>query len=325
MQKNWQLLRDKQKTWDSLKIKSQLMRSIREFFWAKNFLEIDTPILSTHFPIEPNIYLSPVTWQHKNQVFYLAPSPEFALKRALAAGSGNCFAISKCVRDLEDLGPTHNLEFNMLEFYEVDHDYTHVLQTIQDLFKYLGFTYPWEKTTVRELFTKYANMDLDDNLDTQSIIKTALSKGYNVDGVTTWEPLFNQIWANEIEPHFPKDKGIFVLDYPAQISTLCKPCPDPRYGQRFEFYINGLEFGNCYTELTDPTLQLKNFQMTQDERTAQGLPNHPLDTELLEALKTLPACSGIAVGIERLAMFLADTTDIQDVVFMPTSQMLYTK
>lgn len=322
MQNNWQRLRDGTLSWDNLKLKSNLLQSIRQYLWSKKFLEIDTPILSTTYPVEPNIYLSPVTWQHKQKTFYLAPSPEFALKRALASGSGNCFSISKCVRDLEDLGPTHNLEFNMLEFYQVDADYNDVATTVKDLFKHLGFTYPWEKTTVRELFSKYAAMDLDANLTTSQIITTATKKGYNTNGVSTWEPLFNQIWTNEIEPHLPKKTGLMIFDYPIQISTLCQACPDPRYGQRFEFYINGLEFGNCYSELTDPKKQLENFQATMQERTEQGLPNHPLDTELLEVLKTLPRCSGIAIGIERLAMFFADTINIDDVVFMPTSQML---
>ncbi len=322
MQNNWQLLRDGTMSWDNFKLKSKLMRSLREFLWSRNFLEIDTPILSTTFPIEPNIYLSPVTWLHKEKTFYLAPSPEFALKRALAAGSGNCFAISKCVRDLEDLGPTHNLEFNMLEFYQVNADYNDVALTIKDLFNRLEFPYPWEKTTVKELFAKHAHINLDDNLTTASIIKTAQAKGYNTTGVSTWEPLFNQIWANEIEPNLPQKTGLMIFDYPSQISTLCQPCPDPRYGQRFEFYIDGLEFGNCYSELTDPVKQLENFHFTMQERDSLSLPNHPLDTNLVDALSSLPRCSGIAIGIERLVMFFAGTKNINDVVFMPTSQML---
>ncbi len=308
--------------WTSLRKKTELFKKIRSFLDSRNFLEIDTPILSTTFPVEPNIYLSPVSWQHKSKTFYLAPSPEFALKRALASGSGNCFAISKCVRDLEDLGPTHNLEFNMLEFYEIGVDYMHVATTLQDLFKHLDFTYPWETTTVKELFKKHANVNLDNILTTPDIISFAKKIGYNTDGVVTWEPLFNQIWANLIEPNFPKDIALIVKDYPIQISTLCQPCSDPNYGQRFEFYINSREYGNCYTELTNPTLQLKNFQATMQERTKQGLPNHPLDTELLEYLKTLPACSGIAIGLERLAMLYANVNHINDVIFMPTSEML---
>lgn len=337
MLKNWQKLQNKSLSWQSFQVKSDLMRLIRQFFWDRHFLEFDGPILNTAYPEEPNIYLTPATWQYKQKVFYLSPSPESSAKKLLAAGSGNCFTIAKCVRDLEDVGPTHNLEFNMLEFYEVGHNYKDVAQTIQQLFSYflanldstliaklkqkINFD-TWQETTVQELFQKYAQINLNDNLTTQAIIQTAKLKKYNTEGVTTWEPLFNQIWMNEIEPNLPKDRPVIVYDYPAQISTLCQPCPDARYGQRFEFYMQSLEFGNCYTELTDPEAQLKNFQVTQAEKSSLGQSTHPIDTDLIEALKHLPACSGIAIGIERLAMLFAQTENISEVVYFPTAEML---
>lgn len=294
-------------------------------------MEIDTPLLNPGYPLEPNIFLSPAVWQHKNKTFYLPPSPESSMKKLLSAGLGNCFTISKCIRDLEDLGPTHNLEFNMLEWYELDKNYQDVAQTTQELFAYLikelnfqsavDFA-SWHTTTVKELFSLHAQIDLDSNSTFQEISKTAKKKGYNLDGIATWEPLYNQIWINEIEPNLPKNQPVLVYDFPERISTLCQPCKNPLYGQRWELYINGLEFANCYTELTNSALQSKNFQREAQERQKLSQPVHPPDLDFLEGLNSLPECSGIAIGLERLAMFFAKTNNINDVVFFPTSEMI---
>ncbi len=331
MTKNWQQLKNKQKSWESFFVKQHLFRLIRDFFWSQNFMEVDLPILNPGYPIEPNIFLSPVTWQHKNKTFYLPPSPESSIKKLIAAGLDNCFTISKCVRDLEDLGPTHNLEFNMLEWYEIGKNYKQVAQTTKQLFSYLieklDFQSPvnftnWHQTSVKELFQTHAHIDLDENSDFASIEKTAKAKGYNTQGITTWEPLYNQIWINEIEPNLPQNQPVLVFDFPERISTLCQPSPNPLYGQRWELYINGLEFANCYTELCNPDQQTQNFTRETNDRLSLNQPIHPQDSDFIDSLSSLPSCSGIAIGLERLAMFFAHTKDINDVIFFPTSEMI---
>lgn len=327
--RNWQLLQSGQKSWDSFKMYTQLTRAIREFFWSKNFTEFDSPILNTSFPQEPNIYLTPVTWQQQQKLFYLEPSPESSAKKLLSAGIGNCFTLAKCVRDLEDLGPTHNLEFSLLEFYQVNANYRDLAKLVLEMFTYLETKLnvsglplsPWKETTVRDLFQQHGNLNLDNLLTTKAMISACQNLGYNMEGVTTWEPGFNQIWANLIEPALPQTPTL-VFDYPIQISTLCKPCPDPRYGQRFELYIAGMEFGNCYTELQNQQLQAKNFQETLNEKQNLGKPIHPIDTDFLKSLDNLPPCSGIALGLERLAMFFSKTQDIANVVYFPTKELI---
>jgi len=322
------------------------IQAIRNFFINRNFHEVDTPTLLAKIPIEPNLYPLKTTWNQKNFTFYLPTSPESSLKKVIAKGIGNCFAVAKVFRDLEDIGPTHNLEFSMLEWYEMGkthHDIAittknlilDVVHQIQkklnqpqsDTIIYQGnkidFGSDWYQFTLQELFQKYANIDLSKNLTTSEIITTAKAKGYNVDGVTTWEPLYTQIFINEIESKIPQDKPFIIFDYPTQTSPLCQICPNsPGFSQRFEFYIGGMEIGNAYTELNNSEILKANAEAETKFRQDNNLPIHPYDQEFIDACGQLPPCAGIGLGVDRLAMLLADTAHIEDVLYFPTSKFL---
>lgn len=327
-------------------IKEWTIQLIRNYFIDLGFHEVETPTLMTSIPIEPNLYTFKTTWHQKNLDFYLATSPESSLKKLIAEGLGNCFAISKVFRDLEDIGPTHNLEFSMLEWYEMGFDYRHLAETTEKVViniyhgiqeklnirttNILNFqnhpidlSPPWHRFTLSELFQKFAAIDLSKNLDTDSIIATAKTKNYNVDGITTWEPLYTQIFVNEIEPNLPLDKPVFIFDYPTQVSPLCEICPAAaEFSQRFEFYIGGWELGNGYTELTDADILEKNFQTETEFRRIHHLPLHPYDKDFVKANRHLPPCTGIGLGVDRLAMLFANTANIEDVLYFPTSSMI---
>lgn len=318
------------------------IQALRNFFIDKNFHEIDTPTLMPRIPIEPNLYPLKTTWTQKNTIFYLPTSPESSLKKIIAKGIGNCFTISKVFRDLEDVGPTHNLEFSMLEWYEMNKDYYDIAKTTQKLvlnvyhkilkkqyknitniLNYQGQTIdlsaPWYSFTLQQLFKDYANVDLSQNLSADKIITTAASKGYNTDNVTTWEPLYTQIFINEIESKLPQDKPVIIFDYPTQLSPLCLPCPNsPEFSQRFEFYIGGMEIGNAYTELNNSKIIKQNFETETKFRQKNNLPIHPYDQEFVEACGQLPPCGGIGLGVDRLAMLFANTSNIKDVLYFPT-------
>lgn len=320
------------------------IQSLRDFFIDKNFHEIDTPTLLSHLPIEPNLYPLKTTWTQKNKTFYLPTSPESSLKKLIAKGVGNCFTISKVFRDLEDIGPTHNLEFSMLEWYEMNKNYNDIAQTtkklvlgvyhkilkkqdksITNILTYqnqaIDLTSPWYSFTLQQLFKDYANIDLSKNLTAEKIIATATSKGYNTDGVTTWEPLYTQIFINEIESKLPQDKPVIIFDYPTQLSPLCTPCTDsPGFSERFEFYIGGMEIGNAYTELTDSKILQQNFETETKFRQEYHLPIHPYDQDFIDACGQLPPCGGIGLGVDRLAMLFANTPNIEDVLYFPTSK-----
>lgn len=327
-------------------IKEKATQAIRQYFLNKNFHEIETPILMPTIPLEPNLYPLKTNWTHKNIDFYLATSPESSLKKVIASGVGNCFAISKIVRDLEDIGPTHNLEFSMLEWYEINKNYQDIALTTQDLVIFIYqaiLTYlnkrptnllryqdttidlspPWHSSTLSQLFQKYANMNLSKNLNFLSILKTAKQKGYNTTDVTSWEPLYTQIFINEIENKLPKNKPIIIFDYPTQMSPLCKPCQNnPGFSQRFEFYIGGMEIGNAYTESTSSKNILAHTKTEQRFRQKHNLPTHPYDKRFINDCDKLPACTGIGLGIDRLAMLFSNTTNIEDVLYFPTSRLI---
>lgn len=320
------------------------IQAIRNFFISKNYHEIDTPTLLPRLPIEPNLYPLKTTWTQKNKTFYLPTSPESSLKKMIAKGIGDCFTISKVFRDLEDIGPTHNLEFSMLEWYEMGKTHHDIAKTTKELildtlhFVQQKLNLPqtdsiiyqgnkidlgsdWYQFTLKELFQKYANIDLSKNLTANQIITTAKSKGYNIDGVTTWEPLYTQIFINEIESKLPQDKPFVIFDYPTQLSPLCLPCPDsPGFSQRFEFYIGGMEIGNAYTELTNSKILKENFKTETKFRKENQLPYHPYDQEFVDACGQMPPCAGIGLGVDRLAMLFANTSNIEDVLYFPTSK-----
>lgn len=323
------------------------IQSIRNFFIDKNFHEVDTPTLLAKIPIEPNLYPLKTKWTHHDFTFYLPTSPESALKRVIAEGIGNCFTIAKVFRDLEDIGPTHNLEFSMLEWYEMNKNYCDIAKTTKELIlsslhfiqqklnlhqtnfivyqgQKINLGSNWYQFTLQQLFQKYANMDLSQNLTTKQIIATAKSKGYNTDGITTWEPLYTQIFINEIESKIPKDKPFIIYDYPTQMSPLCQKCPEPVEGfsQRFEFYIGGMEIGNAYTELTDSKILKQNFDTETKFRQENKFPTHPYDQEFIKACGQMPACAGIGLGVDRLAMLFSNTQNIKNVLYFPTSKLI---
>jgi lysyl-tRNA synthetase class 2 len=186
------------------------------------------------FPIEPNLYPLKSKWSQKDFTFYLPTSPESALKRLIVQNIGDCFAIAKSFRDLEDIGPTHNLEFSMLEWYEMGKNYHDIAKTTKELVLYslhfvqqklnqpqtnfiiyqgqkIDFGADWYQFTLQELFQKYAHIDLSQNLTADQIIATAKTKGYNTDGVTTWEPLYTQIFINKLNQKFLKINPLLFL------------------------------------------------------------------------------------------------------------------
>ncbi len=326
--------------------KEYTLQFIRDFFIKKGFHEIETPTLMPALPLEPNLYSLKTHWQEKNKDFYLPTSPESSIKKLISMGIGDCFAISKVFRDLEDIGPTHNLEFSMIEWYEMNKTYQDIANTTENLVletyhrilekqgkrttniltyqdQSIDLSTPWYRFTLIELFQKYANMDLTKNLTTESIIATAKSKGYNVEGVTTWEPLYTQIFINEIESKLPQDKPVIIFDYPTSMSPLCKLCPDtPGFSQRYEFYIGGMEIGNAYTELTDSKILEANFIKEAQFRKENNLSTHPYDQDMVTATTHFPECAGIGLGIDRLAMLFADIDRIEEVIYFPTSDMI---
>jgi len=249
---------------------SELLKSIREYFWKLKFTEVEIPYLNSLLPLEPNLYTFKTTWTHQNKDFFLPTSPEFALKKFLAVNHQDCFAVSHCFRDLENEGPDHTPEFLMLEWYEVN-------KNLDDLI-----------ISTKKFIKKY----LDIEFSTLSLPKNLPDN----------EPDFNQYFLNKIEPSLPRNGGVFITGYPAFLSPLAKT------GQRFELYINGIEIANACTENTDPKSILNSFEKEKQYRLKHNLPLHPFDPKFATNSAKISLTSGIGLGIDRFLKIINEAS-----------------
>lgn len=290
---------------------------VRAWFRAEGFFEVETPALVRAPGQEPN--LNPLETIARDErgteaAAYLITSPEYALKKLLVAGFPKIFELARCFRNNEPAGGLHNPEFTMLEWYRAGADYRGIMEDVERLAYFIAqglpttacrlpltyFEPPWERLSVGEAFTRYANADLDS---------------------ITSDDAFFKIFLTHIEPKLGQDKPTILYDYPARMAALARiKKDDPRYAERFEVYVKGVEIANAFSELGDATEQRRRFLEEQDIRRRAGTSVHPIDEEFLAALaRGLPDSGGIALGLDRLAMILLDAESIREVVFFPYS------
>ncbi len=340
--KTWRKLHDTPKLWDRYFIREKVLTAIRDYFRREKFHEIETPLLIPHPPAESYLDVFETTLlnrQRKPTKAYLSTSPEVPLKKLMVAGLGNCYSLTKSFRNMETQSGTHNPEFTILEWYRVGLDYMRIMEDCERLVQaihkaihgdiplvYRGeeiyLFAPWERMTVAAAFKKFADVNFDDFLDDQKAREISRKKGYRVEMHNTWEELYNQIFLNEVEKHLGHGTPTILYEFPAVMGALArKKATDPRFAERFEFYIAGLELGDCYSELTDPTEQQARFAAELKEIKRLGKTSYDYDHDFIEALKVgLPESSGIAVGVDRLVMLFADTKNIADTLFFPASE-----
>ena len=351
----WQKLKAQPQLWDRYFVREKVITAIRTFFFQRKFHEVETPLLIANPPAESYLDIVETTLFDRNRKptkAYLSTSPEVPLKKLMVAGLGNCFAITKSFRNMETQSNIHNPEFTILEWYRVGADYTDIMNDCEELLLFIN-TYllrttagretlhpeslvyqkqqvslapPWERLRVAEAFDKWANVNFDDFLHEDKAKRMAAKKGYRVENHTTWEELYNQIFLNEIEPHLGKEKPTILYEFPGAMGALArKKESDPRFAERFEFYIEGLELGDCYSELTDWKEQQARFEAELTELRRLGKTVYDYDMDFIEALKVgLPKSSGIAVGVDRLVMLFADAKRVQDTLLFPSDELFHT-
>lgn len=333
--KTWQKLRTHPELWQRYFVRENAIKAIRAFFEKERFHEVETPLLIARPPAESylDVFETTLLDRHrKPKKAYLSTSPEVPLKKLIVAGIGNCYSLTKSFRNMETDSRLHNPEFTILEWYRVGATYINIMKDCEKLFrailgdsiiyqgKLIDVAPPWERITVVEAFEKYARVNFEDFFNSAPAI--AIKKGYTVEKGTTWEQLYNQIFLNEVEPHLGRGKPTILCDFPSAMAALCKKRPDLRFAERFELYIEGLELGDCYGELTDANEQELRFAAELVEIKRLGKTSYEYDQDFIEALKVgLPECSGIALGIDRLVMLLADVTDIADIMFFPAKEL----
>lgn len=342
-----------QATWDKIRqgdeelkkkllLRLKIIGFIRIFFKERGFVEVDTPALVRYPGTEP--HLDPLKTELKikgrgNYGGYLITSPEYSIKKLLAAGLGNMFELAKCFRNNEPQSPNHNPEFLMLEWYRVNADYKMLMAETEELIKFLArqlfgreeIVYQgqkidlssWEKSSVRDLFLKFARIDLNKSENNaEKLAAEAKKLGYDIPVGDPFDDIFFKIFLNKIEPNLPKNKPIIIYDYPLPLASLARQNKkNPLYAERFEVYLGGLELANAFSELADPEEQRMRFEKEKEIRRGLGKEPDLLDGELLEALKFLPETAGIALGVDRLAMIFADAKTIDEILFFPANQI----
>jgi len=176
---------------------------------------------------------------------------------------------------------------------------------------------------MRDLWEKFVGVNLDEYLTSEKMFELCVEKKYNVKEDESYEDLFYRIFLNEIEPKLKDMGGVIVHHYPAQMAALSRLSPtDPRYAERFEVYVNGLELANAFSELTDADEQLKRLKEERELRQKLGKDVYEIDMEFIEALKIMPPSAGIALGVDRLVQVLSSCQNIENVITLPTNKLL---
>ncbi len=298
-------------TRERLQQRARLLQGIRAFFDARGFLEVDTPLLDV--ASNPDPHIQSVAARVNGRRHYLQTSPEFAMKRLLAEGSGSIYQIARAFRD-EEQGRRHRPEFLLLEWYAVGLDYRQLMDQVEALLRAL---WPragdFSRIAYVEAFERHAGLNpLDTSLDRLRDAARACAPGLDADTLER-DDCLDLLMSLQVAPAF--DGLTFVHDYPASQAALARLKPeDPRLAERFELYCGDLELANGFGELTDATEQRARFEADNARRAVLGLPVYPLDEAFLAALERgLPECSGVALGLDRLLMAMIEAEDIAEV------------
>jgi elongation factor P--(R)-beta-lysine ligase len=296
----------------ALHARAEFYQKIRGFFAARNVLEVETPLMAACGVTDPYIQAFPV----KDK--YLQTSPEYAMKRMLAADCGSIYQICKAFR-MEEAGNFHNPEFTMIEWYRLGFDHLQLMQETDELLQLLLDCPPANRITYHDLCMQKLGIN-PLTADLLTLQQCATQHGINLTAtaaqdltITDWLQL---IMSHVIEPQLTGSSPWFVYDFPAAQAALAKVIPGEfPVAARFEVYMEGLELGNGYYELQDPQEQSKRFAADNQKRAQEGIATMQPDERLVAALEVgLPDCAGIAMGIDRMLMLKLKTKNIADVI-----------
>lgn len=302
----------------TLELRARMLRAAREYFAATKALEVETPTLSR--AAVTDVHLSSISAAACGQPRYLHTSPEFAMKRLLAAGCGDIYQIVRVYRDGES-GRQHNPEFTMIEWYRVGIDHHALMTDVEHLVAAMLPAHNSgeraERLSYRDAMHLHAGIDAFD--DPASVLIGALANA----GIDVPSGLENDrdacldlIMSTLVGPNLGRDRLTFVHDFPASQAALARV--QGRVAARFEAYLDGVELANGFHELIDAQEQRKRFERDNAERARRGLATMPIDEHFLAALKHgLPDCAGVAMGFDRLVMCAAGANHIDDVLAFP--------
>ena len=323
-----------------LEVRSAILQAVRGFFAARGFVEVETPALQASPGIEP--HLRPFATVLEDPLggaprgIYLHTSPEYAMKKLLAAGVPRLYQLARVFRNGER-SALHHPEFTMLEWYRRADGYEAIMEDCLALLASCGAesfqrggvaclaSGPPLRLTVAEAFDRFAAIDLFATLrdpqhpDGARLAREAKRIGVDPGTTTDWEDLFFKIFLDRIEPRLGVGRPALLTEYPAPMAALARLKPgDPGVAERFELYVCGVELANGFGELTDPAEQRARFEADRARRRAlYGDDGPAIDEGLLDALARIPQASGVALGLDRLVMLATGAARIEDVLWAP--------
>jgi lysyl-tRNA synthetase class 2 len=304
----------------ALQLRARLYARIRAFFAERGVLEVETPILSAAGNTEPNIESFGTSFgghvDAGSRQRWLRTSPEYPLKRLLAAGVGDCYELGRVFRDGE-AGLRHNPEFTMLEWYRVGWDHRRLIEEtielVQAALALRGRRAEVIRRNYREWFVD--GLGLDPFTASIEELRAPLAEVRIDGGELSRDDWLDLLVTHCLQPALDRDGIAVIHDFPATQCALAKVrAGEPPLAERFELFLGPYELANGYHELDDAAEQRARFEHDNARRRARGQRELPLDERLLAVLDRLPACAGVALGIERLLMCLMPTDDIRDVL-----------
>ncbi len=325
-----------------LAARGRIQRAFRGWLEAEGFTEVDPAALAASPGNEAHLHAfatDAIGNDGQARRLYLHTSPEFAMKKLLAAGETRIAAFAHVWRNRER-GPLHSPEFTMLEWYRVGEGYEVLMEDCAALLALAAtasgaselrfrdhvcdpFAAP-ERLSVAEAFQRHAGVDLlatvgaDGATDRDGLARQARAAGLRVAADDGWSDILSRILVTHVEPHLGHGRATILDRYPAPEAALARRAPDdPRVAERFELYACGVELANGFGELTDPTEQRRRFQAEMAEKSRVYGETYPLDEDLLAALAIMPPSSGIALGFDRLVMLSTAAPRIDDVMWTP--------
>ena len=321
--------------------RARIKTAIRTWFEGQGFIEVETACLQVSPGNETHLHAfktEAVATDLDRRDFYLHTSPEFAMKKLLAAGEEKIFTFAPCFRNRER-GPLHSPEFTMLEWYRAGASYEMLWDDCAAILKIAAdvtgrmewswrgrscdMTKNYDWTTLDQAFTQFAEIALLETYDEKSVDRTALADRARAKGVTfghddTWSDIFSRVLVEKIEPYLGVYRPEVLCEYPVHEAALARPKLDyPRVAERFELYVCGVELANGFGELIDAAEQRRRFEKWMDDKARIYGERYPIDEDFLAALEHMPPASGCALGFDRLVMLATGAAHIDQVIWTP--------
>ncbi|KHD23253.1 poxB regulator PoxA [Vibrio caribbeanicus] len=319
MNQNWQPTASV----EQLRQRAHLLNKIRQFFLERDVLEVDTPAMSHATVTDVHLHTFQTEFVGPGYAdgskLYLMTSPEFHMKRLLAAGSGCIYQINKAFRN-EENGRYHNPEFTMLEWYRVGFDHHQLMDEMDDLLQRVLKCGAAERMTYQQAFMDVLGVcPLEGSMQELKVVAAKLGLSDIAEPEDDRDTLLQLLFSIGVEAKIGQKTPAFVYDFPASQAALAKiNRQDPRVADRFEVYFKGIELANGFHELDNPKEQLKRFEQDNAKRVEMGLEPQPIDHHLIAALESgLPECAGVALGVDRLIMLAIGCDHIDQVTAFP--------